>query len=81
VSRALSRVALLFGWALVLWGTLLLGATAVRAVEGGLGTALLELVPRGESAAWAWANVLAVACALVAWPVAVSVLLRLRKAR
>jgi hypothetical protein len=50
-------------------------------VEEGLGPALLDLVPHGDSAAWAWTNVLAIACALVAWPVALSVLLRLRRAR
>ena len=83
--RALSRVAILLAWALVLWGTLLLASTAVHAVEGGLRPALLGLVPRvgsGEDAsAWGWVNLLAVALALLAWPLAAAVVLRLRRAR
>jgi hypothetical protein len=81
VSRALSRAALLLGWALVLWGTLLLGATVAHALEGGLRPALLALVPEGEEAAWAWVNVVAMALALVAWPTAAAVILSLRRAR
>jgi hypothetical protein len=81
VSRALSRVALLLVWALVIWGTLLLGATVAQALEGGLRPALLALVPEGEEAAWAWVNVVAMALALVAWPTAAAVALSLRRAR
>ena len=81
MSRALSRAALLLGWALVLWGTLLLGATVAHALEGGLRPALLALVPEGEEAAWAWVNVVAMALALVAWPTAAAVILSLRRAR
>ena len=81
MSRALSRVALLLAWALVIWGTLLLGATVAQALEGGLRPALLALVPEGEEAAWAWVNVVAMALALVAWPTAVAVVLSLRRAR
>ena len=81
MSRALSRTALLLGWALVLWGTLLLGATAAHALEGGLRPALLALVPEGEEASWAWVNVVAMALALVAWPTAAAVVLSLRRAR
>jgi hypothetical protein len=75
VSRALSRVALLLVWALVIWGTLLLGATVAQALEGGLRPALLALVPEGEEAAWAWMNVVAMALALVAWPTAAAIVL------
>jgi len=74
-------VALLFAWALLLWGTLLLAATAVHALEGGLGPALLDLVPERGSSAWAWGNLVAVALASIAWPLAVAVALRLRWAR
>lgn len=79
MSSTLSRVALLCAWALVLWGTLLLGATAVHALEGGVRPTLLALVPEGEEAAWAWVNVVAMALALVAWPTAAAVGLRLRR--
>jgi hypothetical protein len=59
----------------------LLGAIVVRGFEGDLGTALVDLVPRGEGAAWAWTNLVAVVLALVAWPAALTILLRLRRAR
>lgn len=81
MPRALSRVALLLAWALVLWGTLLLAATAVHALEGGLRPALLGLVPDPGSSAWGWANLIAVALALLAWPLAAAVVLRLRRSR
>jgi len=74
-------VALLLAWALVIWGTLLLAVTAVHALEGGLRPALLELVPDRGSSAWAWGNLLAVALAALAWPLAAAVALRLRLAR
>ena len=75
MSRALSRVALLLAWALVIWGTLLLGATVAHALEGGLRPALLALVPEGEEAAWAWMNVVAMVLALVVWPTAAAIVL------
>jgi len=85
VYRALSRVAILLAWSLVLWGTLLLAATALHAVEGGLRQALLALVPVAipgeDSSTWGWVNLAAVAMALVAWPLAAAVVLRLRRAR
>lgn len=74
-------MALLFGWAFLLWGTLLLASTVVHALEGGLGPALRELVPGRESSAWAWGNLVAVALASIAWPLAAAVALRLRWAR
>ena len=77
----MSRALLVLAWALVLWGTLLLGATVAHALEGGLRPALLALVPAGEEAAWAWVNVVAMTLALVAWPAAAAVVLRLRRAR
>ncbi|MFN8093988.1 MAG: hypothetical protein U0599_17565 [Vicinamibacteria bacterium] len=53
----------------------------MRAVEGGPRAALLDLVPRGDAAAWGWTNLLAVVVALLAWPAAATVVLKLRKAR
>lgn len=58
---------------------MLVGATAARAFEGGLRPALAALVPVGEGAAWGWLNVLAIVLALLVWPLAAAVALRLRR--
>lgn len=79
--RTLSRIALLLAWSLVIWGTLLLGATVAHALEGGLRPALLALVPEGEEAAWAWVNAVAIALALVVWPTAAAIVLMRSRAK
>jgi hypothetical protein len=61
------RPALLAFWALVLWGTLLLGAAVVDAPAQGVRAVLARLVPAHGASVWARANALTVALAIVVW--------------
>jgi hypothetical protein len=70
---------LLLAWALVLWGTLLLGSTAMHALEEGFRPALLAVVPVRGAPGWAWGNVVAMGMAAVVWPLAVAVVLMMRR--
>jgi hypothetical protein len=70
VGRAfgwLVRSGLLALWALVGWGTLLLGATVVGALREGPGAALARLVPSRGASLWAWLNGLSGVLALAVW--------------
>ena len=79
--RFVGRPALLAFWALVLWGTLLLGAAAVDAPSEGVRAVLARLVPGRGASLWAWLNPLTAVLALVVWPLVVGALFRSRPGR
>lgn len=65
--RFLARPALLAFWALVLWGTLLLGTAVVDAPSEGARAVLARFLPAHGASLWAWLNLMTAALALVVW--------------
>jgi hypothetical protein len=54
-------------WALVLWGTLLLGSALVDLPAEGAGAVALRLLPAQGASVWAWLNALTVPLAILVW--------------
>lgn len=76
--RLFARPALLAFWALVLWGTLLLGAAVFDAPSEGARAVLARLVPPRGASLWAWLNPLTAVLALVVWALVVGAFFRSR---
>ncbi len=77
--RFFGRPALLAFWALVLWGSLLLGLALVEIPIDGVRAVLARLVPGHDASAWAWINLLTAALALVVWLMAAGLLVWSRR--
>jgi hypothetical protein len=71
---------LLAFWALVLWGTLLLGSALVDLPAEGAGAVAGRLLPVRGASVWAWLNALTVPLAILVWLLLGVLLLRDRRA-
>jgi hypothetical protein len=71
---------LLAFWALVVWGTLLLGSALVDLPAEGAGAVAQRLLPAQGASVWAWLNALTVPLALLVWLLVAALLVRSRRA-
>ncbi len=76
--RFFGRPALLAFWALVLWGTLLLGAAVFDAPSEGAQAVLARFVPPRGASLWAWLNPLTALLALLVWALVAGAFFRSR---